>query len=129
MTPNNLSSQPLVICMRDVTDGERNRLIKNHDFLVGEVAAEFRGTRGIPLDDLMAQGMLGLILASKGGYRPESGSFIAYASECIRNEIRGLIRNWQPMVTAHNPDGDTEREFWEWSIWSYAAPYEQWTTL
>lgn len=105
--------------------GEENRLILSHSVLIKPIAAKYRGSRGIPFDDLMAEGMAGLVSAARVWAPP--GRFPVYASVCIRNAIVTLIDRWQPLVSA--PDIETEPDFWEWAIWSHVAPYEQWTTL
>lgn len=119
--------RPRLIIDRELSQGQRHRLIGNHTHLVESIAAEFRGAKGIPFEDMLAQGMCGLVEAAHNAERARE--FETFAAACIRNAIRRQIKEWQSLSGPIDPDNDNTREYWEWSIWSYAAPYEQWTTL
>jgi RNA polymerase sigma factor (sigma-70 family) len=119
--------RPGLKLVKGITQAERHRLVSENTDLVEPIAAEFRGSKNIPFEDMLAQGMFGLVVAAK--YAERARDFRRFAAACIRNAIRRQIRLWQPLVTPIDPDNDSSREFWEWSIWSFAAPYEQWTSL
>jgi RNA polymerase primary sigma factor len=67
---------------RDVAD----RLVASSLPFVAHIAREFRG-RGVPIEDLIAEGCLGLLRAIHG-YRADSGTrFMTYASYWVRKRI------------------------------------------
>ena len=117
---------PIILRALNLSEGEQNRLIQSHSPLVKPIAAKYRGAKDIPFEDIMAEGMVGLVLAARTWTPP--GRFSVYAAVSIRNSILSLINRWEKFVTVNDPDMSA-REYWEWAIWSYCAPYEQWTTL
>ncbi len=87
------------------TDGEtrarRIALFAQHRALVVEVAADFRG-RGLPWEDLLQEGEIGLWNAS-GTYEPEQGApFSHYAGRQIRWKIERAVKNGARVV--HVPE-------------------------
>jgi RNA polymerase sigma factor (sigma-70 family) len=126
MKPQKVDRPALGIVRGLVTDAERHRIILAHSFLVDEIAARFRGRKGIPFEELQSQAMLGLVAASQ--YAGRVRGFKDYAARCVDNSVRNFIDGWQ-MIVSGSPETLPEREFWEWGIWSYAAPYEQWTSI
>ena len=113
--------------MGRLTLPERHRLIVQNMELVEPIAADYRGRKGIPFEDLVASGREGLVQAAKN-YDPDLGRFPTFASFRIRGQIRDFIDAWQHLI----PIGDAEeieRNFHEWDIWGSAAPYEKWTHL
>lgn len=106
-----------------LTEAEQNRLIVANIPLIEPIAARYRGAKSIPFDELTAAGRMGLMLAAR-----ESGDwrdFTAYAAGCIENEIRKFIREWDN-ITPVSIDAEAERDFFEWDIWKFAAPFEHW---
>lgn len=126
--PDNL---PYAACNKDMesaTEAEQNRLIVSHMFMVEPIAAEYRGRKGIPFEDLLAAGREGLVRAARNNNNPHLAKFSTYATEYIRGYVRNFIETWQHLI----PIGDAaevERNFHEWDIWGSAAPYEKWTSL
>ena len=67
-----------------------DRLIAANLAYVVHIAKEFRG-RGVPFEDLMAEGCVGLLKAIRH-YRPENGTrFMTYASFWVRKEILAAL--------------------------------------
>ncbi len=80
-------------------------VLTNLSYIVG-IAKEFRG-RGVPFEDLIAEGCVGLLKAIRH-YRPERGTrFMTYASFWIRREILCAVAE-QPH-TIHVPHSARER--------------------
>ncbi len=87
------------------TDGEararRIELFAQHRALVVAAAAEYRG-RGLPWEDLLQEGEIGLWNAS-GTYEPELGApFSHYAGRQIRWKIERAVKNGAGVV--HVPE-------------------------
>lgn len=75
----------------------------------------------------MAQGMVGLVKAARS-WQPIA-RFAPYAETGIKFEIIHFVRDWQEFVELDNANPEDEREFFEWSVWPYVAPFECWTSL
>ena len=76
-------------------------LISSHLAYIVRIAMEFR-RRGVPFEDLIAEGCVGLLKAIRG-YRGESGNrFMTYASFWVRKEILAAVAE-QPHAI-HVPD-------------------------
>ena len=73
-----------------------DRLVDANLRLVFKVAARFRWT-GLPFDDLVQDGMLGLIHAARG-FRPNGTAFSTYAVACIEGMIRRGLREQARVV-------------------------------
>lgn len=113
-----------------VTEAEQNRLILENTYLVGPIAAQYRGRNDVPFEDIVAEGMAGLVLAAR--MWQSAGLFAAYAPHKIHSAILNFIDRWEAMVTLEGGgSGDRDREdiFLEWDVWPHAAPYETWTSL
>ena len=54
--------------------GEQNRLIIEFMSLVKPIAASYRGSKGIPFEDITAEGMVGLVKAART-WRPDAKIF------------------------------------------------------
>lgn len=105
--------------------GEQNRLIIENMDLVERVAAEFRGAKGIPFEDLCAEGRVGLVLAARRG---KFRKFDEYAEQAIRNTITEFVSKWREFEPLETGD-EFERHFYEWTIWASAVPAEKWGKL
>jgi RNA polymerase sigma factor (sigma-70 family) len=107
-------------------EAEQNRLIQIHMSMVTKIAADYRGRKGIPFEELEAQGMLGLVMAARM-WEPRA-KFSTYATDKIRSAIVDFIDRWQHLVLIdeyRDDDADEER-IHEWDIWG-GIPYEGWT--
>lgn len=83
--------QELVRRLADQDEGARARLIEHNLRLVVFIARRFENT-GIPLEDLISIGTIGLIKAV-GTFDPDKKIKLAtYASRCIENEILMFLR-------------------------------------
>lgn len=113
-----------------VTEAEQNRLIQDNTGLVAPIAAQYRGRNNIPFEDIVAEGMAGLVLAARM-WEP-TAQFAAYAPHKIHSAILNFIAGWERLVSfddAGSGDRDGEDIFLEWDVWPHAAPYEIWTSL
>src|SRR5712691_1576942 len=68
----------------------RKDLIETHLFYVIQVAKEYRNL-GIPFEDLLSEGNLGLLEAAQRFDRTRGVKFISYATWWIRKRIWDLI--------------------------------------
>ena len=62
---NNLHSAPLLKVREVISPGEQHRLIIEHMELVARIASNFRDDRGIPFEDLLSAGRVGLVKAAR----------------------------------------------------------------
>lgn len=60
---------------------------------IHKTAARYAFTSHVDREDLVQEGLLGL-LAAVHGYRPESGEFGSYAATCISNRIVSAVRRF-----------------------------------
>lgn len=111
--------------MGPLTEAEQNRLIIECGGLVEPIAAAYRGRKGIPFEDLVAQGHLGLVLAARMWER--RARFATYATHKIHSAILDFIRDWQEFTA--EKEAEVERDWHEWQIWPHVAPFENWTAL
>ena len=74
-----------------------NDLVTSHLFYVIQVAKEYRSL-GIPLEDLMSEGNLGLMEASKRFDRTRGVKFISYATWWIRKRMWDLVARQVSLV-------------------------------
>jgi RNA polymerase sigma factor (sigma-70 family) len=111
-----------------ITAAEQNRLIIDNSSMVAPIAAYYRGRKGIPFDELVAEGMAGLVIAAR--MWESRSSFVTYATHKINSAISDFVDRWQHLVVV-GEDGirDDEDTYFEWDIWQFAAPYEWWTSL
>jgi RNA polymerase primary sigma factor len=75
----------------------RTRMIESNLRLVVSIARDFMG-RGLPLDDLIAEGNLGLIRASEEFQARFGTRFCTYASYWIKQSIRHALINTTSMI-------------------------------
>ncbi len=111
--------------MEPLTHAQQNRLIVDHMELVEPIAAFYRGQKGIPFDELAAEGRVGLVLAARSWAR--TASFKTYASHRIHGQIQHFIRDWEPWETVGLFNAEGDERYYEWSI--YRTPYENWDKL
>jgi RNA polymerase sigma factor (sigma-70 family) len=109
-----------------LTEGEQNRLVLEYASLVAPIAAQFRGRKNIPFEDIVAEGMAGLVAAARV-WKP-TARFSTYATIKIRSAIMDFIDRWE----RHEPlfeisDVDEERVH-EWQIWGI-FPADGWKRL
>ena len=110
-----------------LTEGEQNRLIQDNIGMVARIAADYRGRKGIPFEDLEAQGVLGLVESARN-YDPERGTkFPSWATHRIRGSIKNFIESWQDLISTESDDAMEDRVH-EWAIWG-TIPAEGWNEL
>jgi RNA polymerase sigma factor (sigma-70 family) len=109
-----------------LTEGEQNRLILENTGLVPCIAADFRGKKGIPFEDLVAEGMLGLVQAART-FTPIA-KFGSFARQRIRGAIMDLIRRYEELDHLDGASDEDEDRIHQWQIWG-AFPSEAWTSL
>jgi RNA polymerase sigma factor (sigma-70 family) len=80
-----------------VRNGSDQDLVESHLFYVIQVAREYRNL-GIPLEDLMAEGNLGLMEAAGRFDRTRGVKFISYATWWIRKRIMDLVSRQASLV-------------------------------
>lgn len=73
-------------------------LIRRMAPLMNRLAAQYPHVYGIGSDDLVQEGLLGLLSAVQA-YRPGEGAFSAFASTCIRNRMISALRRHLPTGT------------------------------
>lgn len=92
--PPPLSKDEEELCYIEITKGKesaRNKLILHNLRLVVYIAKKFESS-GVPIDDLISIGTIGLIKAVKT-FCPEKNIKLAtYASRCIENEVLMYLR-------------------------------------
>jgi RNA polymerase sigma-32 factor len=73
------------------------KIIKSHQQLVKSIARKYQGY-GLPLEDLMAEGQIGILQAVKG-FDPDRGfRFSTYARWWIRSSIQSYVMNTWSLV-------------------------------
>ncbi len=112
--------------MEPLTHAQQNRLIVDHMELVERVAASYRGQKGIPFDELAAEGRVGLVLAARS-FKKSFSQFQTWASHCIHGQIQHFIRDWEPIEAVGLLNAEGDERYYEWSI--YRTPYENWDKL
>jgi RNA polymerase sigma factor (sigma-70 family) len=111
-----------------LTEAEQNRLIQANMGIVAPIAAEYRGRKGIPFEDLEAQGMVGLVEAARN-YDPTAGTkFSSWATHRIRGSIANFVDRWQVFVPLDEFSDIDEEKIHEWQIWG-DFPSEGWNML
>src|SRR6266496_2548193 len=113
-----------------LSEGEQNRLIQTHMGMVAAIAADYRGRKGIPFEDLVSEGMLGLVDAARR-WVPDA-KFWTYATHRIRGSILNFIEGWQEFVPLEEfSEQDLEDKIYEWKAWGNwgCALAEDWTDL
>ncbi len=93
--------------------------------LVEPIAASYRGQGSMGIDDLAAEGRVGLVLAARQWAR--RSSFRTYAAHRIHGQIQHALRDWESFDTVGLVNADGDERYYEWSI--YRTPYEDWDKL
>lgn len=99
--PPPLSNEKEMICLQKHEDGDteaREELIVHNLRLVVYIAKKFENT-GIPIEDLISIGTLGLIKAVNTFRISKNIKLATYASRCIENEILMYLRKTNPAKT------------------------------
>ncbi len=112
--------------MEPLTHAQQNRLIVENMDLVEPIAAHYRGQKGIPFDELAAEGRVGLVLAARS-FKKALSQFQTWASHCIHGQIQHFIRDWEPIESVGLLNAEGDERYYEWSI--YRTPYENWDKL
>jgi len=109
-----------------LTEGEQNRLVVEYTSLVAPIASQYRGRKGVPFEELEAEGMLGLVMAARM-WAP-SAKFSTYATHKIRSAIVDFIDRWEQMESLKEFSGEDEERIHEWQIWGI-FPSDGWRRL
>jgi RNA polymerase sigma factor (sigma-70 family) len=109
-----------------LTEGEQNRLIIEYTSLVGPIAAQFRGRKAIPFEEIEAEGMLGLVTAAR--MWQGRAKFSTYAVHKIRSAILDMIDRWQQLESLNELSAEDENRVHEWQVWGI-LPSEGWSRL
>jgi RNA polymerase sigma factor (sigma-70 family) len=109
-----------------LTQAEQNRLIIENTGLVACIAADFRGRKGIPFEELVAEGMLGLVQAARN--YGQMAKFSTFARNRIRGAIKDLIDRWEVFGHLDVASDKDEDRIHEWQVWSM-FPSEGWSNL
>ena len=113
--------------MPGLTEAEQNRLIQTHMDLVPKIAANFRGRKSIPFEDLVSAGMVGLVDSARRFNPTSVTAFSSWVTYRITGSIKNFIENWAVMDSL-DESGVVEEDFCWWQIWG-SLPYEGWTEL
>jgi RNA polymerase sigma factor (sigma-70 family) len=101
-----------------VNEAEQNRLIMASTGLVAPIASDYRGRKGIPFEDLCAEGMVGLIEAARK-YKPIPGAkFSTYATQRIRGAIIDYIERWRATAPLEREEEVETRVFEPHAAWN-----------
>lgn len=115
--------------MTALTEGEQNRLIVANTDLVPKIAADYRGQRGVPFEDLVSEGMVGLVKAART-WSPGPAKFTSYATTGIRWHIENFIARWDRLIPLDIFSEEQQVEMiHDWQTWGSIAYYENWETL
>ena len=97
--PAPLTNERELECLKKLENGDKNareELIVHNLRLVVYIAKKFENT-GIPIEDLISIGTLGLIKAVDTFRIAKNIKLATYASRCIENEILMYLRKTNPM--------------------------------
>lgn len=97
--PAPLTNEKELDCLKKLEEGDKNareELIVHNLRLVVYIAKKFENT-GIPIEDLISIGTLGLIKAVNTFRIAKNIKLATYASRCIENEILMYLRKTNPM--------------------------------
>src|SRR3972149_4700977 len=108
-----------------LSEGEQNRLIIDNTELVSRVASDYRGQKGIPFEELEAEGMLGLVQAART-WVPDA-KFTTYATTGIRWAIQNFIARWQKFIPLDViSEEELEDRLHEWQNWGTGRHHDHW---
>ena len=101
-----------------LTEGERNKLIIENTKLVTHIAAGLlRRKKEIPFEDLVAEGMLGLVQAARK-FDPGRGvKFSTFTWPWIEGAIKRLIERWQRFEQLDGASEEDDRLIHQWQAW------------
>jgi len=88
--PTKQECDQLFVKMKDGCENARNELIERHVRLVASIALKFRQTN-VPMEDLMAEGIQGLVVAMDKFDHTRGIKLSTYAAWWIRQRIQRLI--------------------------------------
>jgi RNA polymerase sigma factor (sigma-70 family) len=111
-----------------LTEGEQNRLIIENTGLVARIAAHYRGQKGIPFEDLEAEGILGLVQAARNFDPGWAVKFSSFATHRVRGAIKNLIDRWREFERLDEASDQDEDRIHKWQAWSN-LPFEGWSSL
>lgn len=109
------------------SEGEQNRFIHDHMDMVPRIAADYRGRKGIPFEELEAEGMRALVQAARRFQG--RAKFSTYATECIRGQLKDFIDAWEPLVSIEDLPPDEREKIFEWQGLWFLFSSERWTRL
>lgn len=73
--------------------------------VMNTLAMRYRHVSGLEAEDLLQEGLLGL-LAAVHAYQPLNGAFFSFAAACIRNRMISLVRRHLPAVDFETSDAE-----------------------
>jgi RNA polymerase sigma factor (sigma-70 family) len=121
---NSIGAVPIGDLM--LTEAEQNRLILEHRERVEPIAAKYRGRKGVPFEDLVSEGVLGLVFAARNWCG--LSQFATYATATIDGYIKNFINRWEVMDQLDEVSEEDEHRIIEWQVWGI-FPAEGWTSL
>lgn len=88
---DSLSDAELVKLAKDSDEGAFRELVVRYLYLIRSVAAEYKKS-GLEPDDLIQEGLLGLLSAVKSYDETKGSAFKSYAGVCVKNKIVSAVR-------------------------------------
>lgn len=88
---NNLSDIELVNLAKNSDEGAFRELVLRYLYLIRSVAANYKESSLEP-DDLVQEGLLGLLSAVKSYDETKGAAFKSYAGICVKNKIVSAVR-------------------------------------
>jgi RNA polymerase sigma factor (sigma-70 family) len=101
-----------------LTEAEQNRLIMAHTELIDRVAPNFRGRKGIPYEEICAEGMAALVESARKYLGTNGAAFSTYATPRIRGAIINYIDRWRATVPLDGENDVESRVFEPHAAWS-----------
>lgn len=109
-----------------LTEAEQNRLILEFRSLVEPIAAEYRGRKNIPFEELVSEGVLGLVFAARNWQ--QKAKFSSYATGVIDGYLKNFVNSWEDFDQLDELTEDDENRIHEWQVWGI-LPSEGWNEL
>lgn len=88
---NSLSDNELVELAKNSDEGAFRELVVRYLYLIRSVAANYKDSNLEP-DDLIQEGLLGLLSAVKSYDEMKGSAFKSYANVCVKNKIVSAVR-------------------------------------
>jgi RNA polymerase sigma factor (sigma-70 family) len=110
------------------SEGEQNQIIMQFSHFAGRIAAEFRGSKEIPFEDLCQQGMLGLVEAVRKYDDERHVNLESFVAASIRYSILHFVQEWNQLDHIDLLSEADENRIFEWQIWGH-LPTEYWKKL